>query len=87
MRTTIKEVEGVFGNFLKACGKREAKKYDDVGGWQLDNNPIYGGYIIHEIHNKGGGVNTPFGTMRMKPAEFVAAMRFAMNALDLKKGR
>lgn len=76
-----KYVETVFKNFTEACGKHVASSWDDVGGWQLDHNSIYGGYVIHEVSNSSGGVSEPFGSTRMKASQFTEAMHFAMRAL------
>jgi hypothetical protein len=84
-RFTKKDVEGRFEMFAHACGKRIATSYNDVGAWRLDENTVYGGWNIEEIHNKGGGVSHPFGPMRHKSSEFVAMMSFAMDAIAIAK--
>jgi hypothetical protein len=58
-----------------AQGKRIAKKFDDVGAWQLDCNSTYGGCEIQQITNKGGGVNNL--TKRLTPAVFCEAVHFS----------
>lgn len=83
-RTGSKEVKAVFKHFCDACGRDVATKYNDVGAWELDHNGIYGGYVINEI-SSSGGVNQPFGPVRMKASSFVDAMRFAMRAIDNAK--
>jgi hypothetical protein len=52
-----------------------------VGAWTLDHNSVYGGFVIEEIHNDGGGVSQPFGSMRRNAREFCDAVYFAENAL------
>jgi hypothetical protein len=52
-----------------------------VGAWTLDCNPTYGGYVIEEIANEGGGVTQPFGSMRRNAREFCDAVYFAENAI------
>lgn len=52
-----------------------------VGAWSLDYNPVYGGFVIEEMHNAGGGVSQPFGSMRRTAREFCDAVYFAENAL------
>lgn len=52
-----------------------------VGAWTLDHNSVYGGYVIEEIFNVGGGVTLPFGSMRRTAREFCDAVYFAENAL------
>lgn len=56
-----------------------------VGAWTLDHNSIYGGYVIEEIYNTGGGVSQPFGSMRRTAREFCDAVYFAENALRAAK--
>jgi hypothetical protein len=56
-----------------------------VGAWTLDHNSIYGGYVIHEMYNEGGGVSEPFGGMRRNARDFCDAVYFAENALRATK--
>src|SRR5438046_873108 len=56
-----------------------------VGAWSLDHNSVYGGFVIHEIFNAGGGVSEPFGSMRRSAREFCDAVYFAENALRAAK--
>jgi hypothetical protein len=84
MRTSRKDVERVFKRLVDACGRHVAESYNDVGGWQLDFNSVYGGFVIEEIVTASGGVSHPFGDSRLKAGPFVDAMRFAERALDLK---
>ena len=86
-RTTNKDVEEVFKLFAKACGKRIAKSYDDVGAWRLDGNSTYGGWRIEQIVNEHGAVGHPLTELRYKSGEFVAMMHFAMRAMDAKRRR
>jgi len=62
-------------------GKHVARRYDDVGGWRLDYNPVYGGIVIEEIVNEGGGVSHPFGDRRLAPGEFLRTIMFALRVL------
>ena len=83
-RGTKAQVDRVFARLLEVLGKRLAKSYKDVGGWQLDYNPTYGGYMIEEIHNDKGGVCTPMGQRRMPAREFHEALHFAISAVVTK---
>lgn len=84
MRYTKRDAENSFRRLLRVLKKHEARSFDDVGGWVLDYNPIYGGVVIHEIVNKGGGVSTPFGLSRRELADFCAAIDFAIDAIGIK---
>lgn len=58
---------------------------EQVGSWQLDYNSAYGGYVIYEVMNAGGGVTEPLGGRRRKAGEMMDALRFALYALELAK--
>ena len=57
-----------------------------IGAWMLDYNPIYGGFVIEEMFNEGGGVSRPMGDLRRNAREFCDAVRFAMDALAKVSG-
>ncbi len=41
------------------------------GGWELDYNAIYGGYVLEQIDDQGGtGVSRPFGDERRSARDF-----------------
>ena len=88
-RTTRQDVQNAFERLCEMLGRPiEAWRKDEhgktkavIGAWYLDWNPPYGGVIINEMVNEGGGVKNPMGNLRMKPAEFVAAVRFAEDAI------
>ena len=82
MKTTRKEVEGVFGFWVSCIGGRVATSYNDVGAYRLDHNSIYGGYTIERICNEGGGVSQPIGADRLSAYYFVAALRKAMRTVE-----
>lgn len=52
-----------------------------VGAWVLDYAAPYGGYVIHEMANEGGGVSTPFGSRRRSARDFCMVVEFALTAL------
>ena len=81
-RYTKKDAEAAFLRLLKATGNREAKSYNDVGGWQLDYNGVYGGFVIHEISNEHGAVSEPFSSERRNAREFCDVVRFTLRALE-----
>jgi hypothetical protein len=54
-----------------------------VGAWMLDYNPVYGGFVIHQMGNEGGGVSCPMGHTRKPAREFCEAVRFAIDALGI----
>jgi hypothetical protein len=80
-RTTRKEVEGVFRLWLSGIKGREAMDYNDVGGYRLDYNSVYGGYRVERICNAQGGVSDVF-TTRLKAWEFVTALRVSMRSIE-----
>jgi hypothetical protein len=54
-----------------------------VGVWSLDYAGCYGGYVVEEISNLGGGVSRPLGEMRRTAREFCDAVSFTLRALEL----
>ena len=93
MRYTKKDAERYFESLRKELGKPVAYYQDEkgqwqvnVGGWILDENFAYGGFVIHEIINTGGGVNCPFGYERLKAREFCERIGFALRVLQISKG-
>ncbi len=58
-----------------------------VGVYFLDFNSVYGGYRIAKIANEGGGESAPFGTNRLRAAEFATALGFIMDTVELVKAR
>ena len=84
-RITDKMVRSLFVHFTHASGHRIARDYKDVGGWRLDYNGVYGGYVIEQIFNSSGAVSQPFGSSRRKAQEMWYSMHFAMRALENRK--
>jgi len=65
--------------------RQGSENHARVGAWTLDHNAIYGGYVIEEMYNEGGGVSQPFGSMRRSARDFCDAVAFAENALRAAK--
>lgn len=84
-RTTKSQINSSFDHYLKAMGKRPATAYNDVGGWGLDYNPSYGGYVIYEVINKGGAQSHPLGSGRRSPSAFYDMLWFATRSLDARR--
>ena len=90
-RTTKKTVRQIFQMFLDLMGKVETKWEPDKdgrlkvnpGSWELDNQPVYGGYCI----TQDGGASNPLGSIRMKPRQFVDAVRMAKAAAYLNRNK
>ena len=85
-RYTRKDAERAFARFVDAIGGRVAKSYDDKGAYQLDYNATYGGAVV-ELLLETGGVSHPFGDLRRSPAEFCSAVRFAIDALNMRNSK
>ncbi len=84
-RITTKMVQRAYEMLRDALGKREAAAYHDVGGWMLDCNHTYGGYVIVEINNIHGGETHPLGDTRKSAREFFDACHFALRVLGVAK--
>lgn len=68
------------------CWKREGNEnVAEIGCWEYDHNSVYGGGTIHEIMNKGGGVDEPFGSRRLKPDTFCSATKMAVKAIEISR--
>jgi hypothetical protein len=81
-RITKSQIESSFNHYLHAMGKRHARAHNDVGGWGLDYNPTYGGYVVYEVSNEGGAQSHPLGSRRRSPSEFYDALWFATQSLE-----
>lgn len=77
-RTTRSELDSLLGYLAGACGRTVGY---GIGEWSLDNNPVYGGYVIVEILNVGRAETHPFGDRRRSPREMADCMRFASSAI------
>lgn len=81
MRTSKKEVQAVFKNWLQEISAREATAFNDIGAYRLDYNSIYGGYCIEQIMNKNGGVAIVLN-QRLSAFNFVQALRMSIATLQ-----
>ncbi len=90
MKYTKSEVIGMFKRLLKACKKQQAPilindNADGLdhfpGGWALDYNSTYGGYVIEE-EMESGGVSHPFGSLRRSSREMYLSMLMTAQALE-----
>ncbi len=79
MRYTKSDIKGMFSRLAKAMGKREDG--GSYNGWYLDYAPIYGGYVIEELH-PDSGISHPFGCLRRSAREMYLSMYMAANALE-----
>lgn len=79
MRTTKKNVEGVFALLVKRLADAG---YEDASQWRLDYYPYGGGYRI-----EGPDGHTPLGNTRRKAGEMWSAISFALDVLWAKDYR
>ena len=91
-RYSRKDAERAFDRLAYALGKQhtrweqvDGRNVVNVGSWHLDCAPIYGGYVVNEICNEGGGITQPFGMLRHPAREFCALVNFALAAIELAK--
>jgi hypothetical protein len=95
-RYTRKNAEAAFERLAQKLGKPTAKSTGKatwrrvgdrnvatVGQWALDHNSIYGGFVVVEIVNEGGGEAHPLGDRRMPAREFCQSIYFAERVLSL----
>ena len=81
MRTSKKEVHAVFIRWLNFINGREAENYNDIGGYRLDHNSVYGGWRVEQICNEHGGVRDVFN-YRLPSWEFVTALRMCIVTIE-----
>lgn len=77
-RYTKKEIQCVFESLCKIMGKTPGYK---VGNWCLDYAPLYGGYVIEEILEKGG-IQHPFSSDRRSGSEMYLSMTMVIRAMQ-----
>lgn len=94
-RYTRKNAEAAFERLALKLGKSTARtggpiwrRVGDrnvarVGAWALDHNSIYGGFVVIEIVNEGGGERHPMGDRRMPARQFCESVYFTEKALNL----
>ena len=79
-RITTKQIYGAFRMWLQNIGGKEATSWNDVGGYRLDSNLIYGGWRIEHVMSDTGGVSeVNYG--RMSNREFYDALHFSLATL------
>ena len=83
-RYTRKDAERAFELLCKVTEHRQARAWNDVGGWQLDYNSAYGGYVVHEVVTASGGVSEPLGSMRRTARDFCQSVNFAVRAIGTR---
>jgi hypothetical protein len=81
-RYTRRDAERAFGRLCEFTGHRVAASYKDVGGWRLDGNATYGGYVVEEIVNEGGAITHPLGEMRRPARDFCYSVNFAARVIE-----
>ena len=84
--TTLKRLGALMGKQVGNCWtKKGDKRIAKIGCWNLDYNPIYGGCVVTEICNEGGGIHHPFGSMRRSPREFYDAMWMTIRGIEMSR--
>lgn len=82
-RYTKRDAQQAFARLMQATGNRPATSYKDVGGWVLDYNGIYGGYVVHQMFNENGATAEPFGGKRRNARDFCDVVNFACRAIAI----
>ena len=90
-RYTKKDVESSFIWLCELLGKTPASKYGEVGSWYLDNNSIYGGWLVCEYvqgsklpdGTYGTGERHPIINRRLKAREFCEYVNFVSRCLEV----
>lgn len=82
-RYTKADAQRAFERLLEAANARPAQSRNDVGGWLLDYNSIYGGYVVTEVMSEPGGISNPFGYKRRNAREFCGWVRAVTDGINL----
>lgn len=82
MKINANMVNTQFERFLEYNGLHESMYHDDVGGYALDYQREYGGYIIECVINPQGAVSYPFGRERRNAKEMYDVLQF-WNTVEL----
>ena len=77
MRISKEKLTKEFENTAELFGKslivrehdQSGKLIHNVGAWELDHAPCYGGYVITEVACDTGAMSTPAGTPRRSAKE------------------
>ncbi len=93
-RYTRKDAEAAFGRLLAALDKPPYDWTTHEGGWLLDYNGVYGGYVVAERRRYPGpngtsgiGESYPLGYHRRSAREFVEAVTFALDCIEQTIGQ
>lgn len=80
---TQEEIEGVHELPSGSRPIGDGSQCTIPGGWYLDHNSVYGGYVVEEIMFNSTGVTQPFGPYRRNARDFVTMVRDIINALTV----
>ena len=72
------------GDCWKKVGNKNVAK---IGCWNFDYNPTYGGGVVVEIINEGGGEDMPLGMGRQKTEEFCRSVEMIEKALEIDRSK
>jgi hypothetical protein len=56
------------------------------GIWELDYQPVYGGYLVQVREDRHHGVRRPFGDTRHSAGEMWELFRFANMSMSILEG-
>ncbi len=85
MKVTDQNARRAYTALRELLGKREANTPNDTGGWYLDRNFTFGGYVICEVRDSSGGVSMPLMATRLRTEAFVQACRMASEAVHIAR--
>ena len=80
-RKTKDDVKGMFVRLCRMMGKNISST--EVGGWSLDYQSEYGGFVIEQLENQSGGVSHPLREKRRSCVEMYWSMYMCICAIDI----
>jgi hypothetical protein len=79
-RWTKTQAHEAFELLARRLGKNTTP--GEIGRWRLEFSS-YGGYVITQLSNNGGGESCPFGEQRRSAKDFCSHVHFTLRALEL----
>lgn len=96
MRYNRKFIDARFAMAMEALGvphgetwtkQADGKYHANIGVHFIDYTPVYGGYRIGCMMNKGGGEHAPFGHTRHNAATFVDILTAIIDTAHILKNK
>lgn len=85
LERSVDRLNELTGNPLTTWNRVDGRNIASIGNYTLSG--AYGGYELHQIMNKGGGVDTPLNTGHVPKKQLYFAIRNFIKGIELAKNR